>query len=53
MTALQSVEPGVRYQVVATDDGVTLLEIEENITDVEEMDRKQAEGREANKKLGQ
>ena len=46
-------QPGVRYQVVATDDGVTLLETEENITNVEEIDRRQAEGREANKKLGQ
>ena len=51
-TALQSAEPGVRYQVVTTDDGVTLLEIEEEITDVE-IDRRQAEGRGANKKLGQ
>ena len=52
-TALQSAEPGVRYQVVTTDDGITLLEIEEDITDVEEMDKRPAEGRETNKKLGQ
>ena len=52
-TALQSAEPGVRYRVVITDDGVTLLEIEEDIKDVEEIDRRLREEMETNKKLGQ
>ena len=41
--ALQKAEPGVRYQVVVTDDGVTLLELEEDNTSVEEIDRRQGE----------
>ena len=51
--ALKSAEPGVRYRVVATDDGVTLLELEEDDTGVEEIDRREAEQGEPNRKLGQ
>ena len=51
--ALKSAEPGVRYRVVATDDGVTLLELEEDDTSVEEIDRREAEQGEPNRKLGQ
>ena len=39
--AVQKSTPGVRYQVVVTDEGVTLLELEDDIIDGEEIDNRQ------------
>ena len=41
--ALQSAKPGVRYQVVTTEEGVTLLQLEEDDKGLEETDTGPAE----------
>ena len=53
--ALKDAEPGVRYQVVLRDDGVTLLEVEEdNIKKAEELGPEQGEQGESDEsKVGQ